>query len=147
MAIPNRTVPSYAASSITDTKASTTLASFNYQSPTPRNADEELTSETDTGTPGPSTTTYTYDPDSRLTSAGSSTYTYNNASQLSTGPGGTAQYSDPAGELCWSAATMPQAELHQPALGRHHLQLQHGRRADGRNLKLFQRYLRMGRAR
>ncbi|HTT90584.1 MAG TPA: RHS repeat-associated core domain-containing protein, partial [Acidimicrobiales bacterium] len=91
-----------------DTLASTTLASFNYQSPTARNADEEVTSETDTGAPGPSTTTYTYDPDSRLTSDGSSSYTYNNASQLSTGPGGSVQYFDPAGELCWSATTMPQ---------------------------------------
>jgi len=95
-------------STITDKEGSTTLASFNYTSPTPRNADEELMSETDTGTPSPTTQSYSYDTLKRVTADNSSSYGYNYASQLTTGPGGASQFFDPAGQLCWSKASPPQ---------------------------------------
>jgi RHS repeat-associated protein len=94
-------------SSISDTSGANTVASFNYASPTPRNADEELMSETDTGTPGPSAQSYTYDALHRVTSDNSSSYGYNAQSQLTTGPGGATQALYPAGELCWSMANPP----------------------------------------
>jgi RHS repeat-associated protein len=93
---------------ITDTSGSSTVASFNYTSPTPRNADEELMSETDTGTPGPSTQSYTHDTLKRVTTDNSASYNYNLASQLTTGPGGAAQSFDPAGQLCWSMPSPPE---------------------------------------
>jgi RHS repeat-associated protein len=90
-------------SSVSATAANTSLASFSYT----RNADEEVTQEQDTGTPGPSTTSYNYDPLKRVTAAGPSSYTYDPASNLTTGPAGAAQAFDPAGQLCWSAANPP----------------------------------------
>ena len=95
-------------SSVTDAQGTTSVANFNYTYPVPRNADEELMSETDAGTPGPATQTYGHDTLRRVSADNSSTYTYDSQSQLTTGPGGSAQYFDPSGELCWSAPTMPQ---------------------------------------
>jgi RHS repeat-associated protein len=93
-------------SSITDTLGGSTLASFNYATPA-RNADEEVMSETDAGTPGPSAQSYTYDALHRVTSDNSSSYGYNAQSQLTTGPSGATQALYPAGELCWSMTSPP----------------------------------------
>jgi len=84
--------------SVTDTKGSTTLASFSYS----RDHDGSLSSETDTGVPGPATTNYTYNPLQELTAAGSNAYGYDAAQDLTEGPGGTTQAYNADGELCWS---------------------------------------------
>ena len=90
-------------SSITDTDGSTTLASFGYD----RDPNNNVTSESDTGTPGPSSQSYGYDPAMRVTADGSSSYNYDAASDLTTGPGGAARSFDDAGQLCWSMASPP----------------------------------------
>lgn len=64
-----------------------------------------ITSETDTGTPGPSTTNYTYNALEQLTGAGSSSYTYDDANNLTTDPGGDSQAFNADGQLCWTAST------------------------------------------
>ncbi len=91
------------ASSITDTDGSTTVASFDYD----RDPNNNLTSETDTGTPGPSSQSYTYDTAMRVKTDGSSSYNYDAASDLTTGPGGATQSFNGAGQLCWSMASPP----------------------------------------
>jgi len=85
-------------SSITDTKSSSTLVSFSYS----RDDDGNITSETDTGTPGAGTTTYSYNSLQQLTGAGSSSYGYDSANDLTSGPEGATQSFDADGELCWS---------------------------------------------
>ena len=84
-------------SSITDTKGSTTLASFSYT----RDGAGLVTAEADTGVPtAPSS--FTYDPLRQLTTASASSFTYDAAQNLTTGPSGTPQAYDRAGQLCWS---------------------------------------------
>jgi RHS repeat-associated protein len=86
--------------STTDTKGTTTLASFSYT----RDHDGLLTSETDTGVPGPATINYTNNALQELTAAGSSSYSYDAAQDLTQGPGGVVQSYNADGELCWSKA-------------------------------------------
>ena len=90
-------------SSVNDTVGSTTLASFNYG----RDPNNNVTSETDTGTPGPSSQSYTYDPAMRVKTDNSSSYNYDATSDLTTGPGGATQSFNGAGQLCWSMASPP----------------------------------------
>jgi RHS repeat-associated protein len=86
--------------SITDTKGATTLVSFSYS----RDNYGDLSSETDTGTPGAGTTSYTYTSLHQVSAAGSASYGYDAANDLTTSPAGTTQAFDPAGELCWSGS-------------------------------------------
>jgi RHS repeat-associated protein len=84
--------------SITDTKGATTLVSFSYS----RDNYGDLSSETDTGTPGAGTTSYTYTSLHQVSAAGSASYGYDAANDLTTSPAGATQAFDPAGELCWA---------------------------------------------
>ena len=96
-------------SSVTDAQGTTSVANFNYTYPVPRNADEELMSETDAGTPRARHT----DLRARHTPARQRRQQLHlhlrQPVSADQGPGGSAQYFDPSGELCWSAPTMPRA--------------------------------------
>lgn len=86
--------------SITDADGGTTLTSFSYS----RNDDGNITSETDTGTPGAGTKTSTYDSISELTATGSSSYSYSASNNLTTSPAGSPQVFNADDEVCdWRA--------------------------------------------
>ncbi len=87
-------------SGIADTKGSTTMVSFSYGQDNAGN----LSSETDTGTPGAGTTSYGYNSLHQLTSAGSASYGFDSANDLTTAPGGATQAFDADGELCWAGS-------------------------------------------
>ena len=90
----------------TQTSGGSTLVNY----ATPRNADEQLSSETDTvnGTTG-SPTTYGYNDADQLSNVKSSTpnATYDASGNPTGLTNGAAQNFDAAGELCWTAATAP----------------------------------------
>lgn len=84
--------------SITDARSSApsdVLASFGYG----RNGDGQVTSETDTGMPGPQSQSYSYDSQSRLASDSSGSYGYDAGSDLVGLSNGTTQRFNPAGQL------------------------------------------------
>ena len=68
---------------ISDAPTSTPSSPFSSFD-SPRNADEQVESETDTGVPSPTTETYSYDQVTRLTSDGSNSYGYDAASNPTT---------------------------------------------------------------
>jgi len=77
--------------SITDTKGATTLVSFSYS----RDNYGDLSSETDTGTPGAGTTSYTYTSLHQVSAAGSASYGYDAANDLTTSRPGPPRPSTP----------------------------------------------------
>jgi RHS repeat-associated protein len=85
---------------IKDKLGTTTLASFSYT----RDADSNITSETDVGTPGAGTTTNTYNPLQEVTAAGSSSFTYDSAKNLTKAPNGSTQGFNADDEACWSGS-------------------------------------------
>src|SRR6185437_9367244 len=77
------------------------LASFTYTV----NADSRVQSETDSGTPGPSSQSYAYDQLDRLTSTSSGAYAYNTSSDPTQLPGATQAFS-PAHQITRAATTI-----------------------------------------
>lgn len=78
----------------------TAYASVSYT----RDANGQLSSETDSGLPGPASTAYTYTPLNQVATAGTSNYGYDSADNP-TNLGGVSQIFDSANQLCWAGGT------------------------------------------
>jgi RHS repeat-associated protein len=83
--------------SITDKLSGTTFASFSYS----RDDAGQVTSETDTGTPGAGTATSTYNSMNDLTANNGNSYSYSSAQNLTESPSGKAEQYNADDEVCW----------------------------------------------
>ena len=103
--------PADQVSSITDTKSSTTYASFTYT----RNNANQVKTEADTGVPG-SNQTYSYNQLNQLTGTSSGTYGYDSANNPTSLATGTNQSFNQANQLC-SSATVADTSCATPPSG------------------------------
>jgi RHS repeat-associated protein len=90
-------------SSISDAPTSSPgspFATFSYT----RDGDGQVTAETDTGVPSPTSQSYTYDTLNRLTSATTAAYSYDSAGNLTTNSAGASQSFDSANQLTSATA-------------------------------------------
>jgi RHS repeat-associated protein len=83
--------------SITDALSGTTFMSFSYS----RDDAGQVTSETDTGTPGAGTATSTYNSMNDLTANNGNSYSYSSAQNLTTSPSGETEQYNADDEACW----------------------------------------------
>jgi len=75
----------------------TTFASFSYS----RDNAGQVTSETDTGTPGAGTATSTYNSMNDLTANNGNSYSYSSAQNLTTSPSGESEQYNAGDGVCW----------------------------------------------